>query len=73
MRFSKHTLSILKEMAKHERFSYFFDSVSNISEDEDEKNLIEKLANIFIIEFALDWDKIDKVKYFLWLAYHAKK
>jgi len=73
MYFNQNTVAKLKELAKDERFAYFFDSGKEKIEDAEADEILSILAGILVAEFNLSWDKLDKVKYFLGLGYHAHK
>jgi len=73
MHFDRNTVKKLKDIAGDDRFAYFFDAGKEKIKDADADELLSKLAVIVVSELNLSWDKLDKVKYFLGLGYHAHK
>ena len=73
MHFNRHTVDRLRRLMQDERFAFFFNNVKDKPDDKETQLLIDELANIATIEFGLPWEDIDKVRYFLWLGYHARK
>ena len=73
MKFHPAVEEQFRKLSRNDRYDYFFDHAKEKPEDEEENELVEKLAELVVAEFYLPWDDLDKVKYFLWLAYHVKK
>lgn len=73
MHFSQHMVDRLRKLADDERFAYFFHAASEKPEDEEAVELIDDLASILVAELKIPWETLDKVRYFMWLGYHAHK
>ncbi len=67
MRFKNKTINALKELSNDEQFEYFF---ANLDQPEGDKGdfLLDKLAELLIIECELDWEQLEKVRFFLRLG-----
>ena len=73
MHLNKQTENKFRQLVKDDRFAYFFDAVKNKPDDPDVEELINELTQLFAIEFNISWEHEDKIRYFLWLGYHAHR
>ena len=74
---SQDMLKQVETIAKEDRFSFFFDNMSKDKMGEsiskDEKDLLDKLTEMFIKEFNLNHDDAYKVGFMMRLGYWSKK
>ncbi len=70
MEFKHKTINTLKKLSSDEQFNYFF---AKLDEPEGDKGeyLLDKFAELLVVECNLDWEQLDKVRFFLRLGTKA--
>jgi len=70
MRFKQKTIEAFQNIADNEEYGHFFSNMKN-SDASEENPLIECLAELLIVECNMDWEELDKVKFFMGLSSNA--
>lgn len=70
MRFKNKTIEAMKDLADNDKYGHFFDGLKHTATGDDDA-LIERLAELLIVECEIDWDELEKVKFFMGLSSKA--
>lgn len=71
MQFCEKVYREMRRMASDDKYATFFD---NMKKDTDPitDEILDKLADLLIVETKIPWEDLSKVKFFLELAYGAR-